>query len=158
MRFEIRNKLEVYPGPNGGIIHVPGSEPVSNHSGVKEINGQPAGLAEAMRQNGRIGKSIISLRRALEVIPGSTVERWLNSGGSGPNGSNIRFFVLPDGPPPQSDCENGNPLPSGTCSVNDWYKILADNADGDITEEEATPDLDQICSMFTFRYKNSELF
>jgi hypothetical protein len=158
VEIKIQNKLEVFPGPNGGIIHVPGSEPVSNHSGVKEIDGKPAGLAEAMRQNGRIGKSIISLRKALEVIPGSTVERWLNSGGSGPNGSAIKFFVLPDGPPQPSACTDGNPLGTGTCSVNDWYKILADNADSDLPDDEATPDLDQICSTFTFRYKDSELF
>ncbi len=156
MEVRIQNKLEIFPGPNGGIIHVPGSEAVSNHSSVKMINGQPAGLANAMKDNGRIGKTVISLRKALEVIPGSFVERWSNSGGS--MGTPIRFFVLPDGPPQPSACENGNPIGTGTCLVNDWYKILAENAEDGLDEEETSPDLDQICSMFTFRHRNSELF
>lgn len=143
----IRNKLEIFPSPNGGIIHIPGSEPTSNHSSLTLVN--------ELKENGR-NKSYISLKKALEVIPGATVEMWTNSAGQ--RGVPVRFFVLPDGPPQYTGCIPSEETGKIPCSVNDWYTILAQNADGIFKAQEAGPSIDQICSMFTFRHGNSEVF
>lgn len=143
----IRNKLEIFPSPNGGIIHIPGSEPTSNHSSLRLVN--------ELKENGR-NKPYISLRKALEVIPGATIETWQNSGGQ--LGVRVRFFVLPDGPPQFTGCVPSEETGKLPCSVNDWYKILAENADGIFKPEKKAPSLDELCSTFTYRYGNSEIF
>lgn len=169
--FTIKNKLEIFPSGNGGIIHIPGSEPTSNHSSLTLVN--------QLKANGR-NKPYISLKKALELVPGSTVERWSNSAGQ--RGVPVMFFVLPDGPPRYDGCPNRAPFPQGgledggeilfedgtpiefeeedpiPCSVNDWYTLLAENADGILKPEQKGPSLDELCSMFTYRHGNSEIF
>lgn len=145
--FTIKNKLEIFPSGNGGIIHIPGSEPTSNHSSLRLVN--------QLKANGR-NKPYISLKKALELVPGSTVEMWTNSAGQ--RGVAVRFFVLPDGPPQYNGCIPLSETGKLPCSINDWYTILAENADGILKPEQKGPSLDELCSMFTYRYKNSEIF
>lgn len=145
--ISIKNKLEIFPSGNGGIIHIPGSEPTSNHSSLRLVN--------ELKENGR-NRPYITLKKALEVVPGSTVEIWSNSAGQ--RGVPVRFFVLPDGPPQYTACASLDGTEKPLCSVNDWYTLLAQNADGILKPDQKAPSLDDLCSMFTYRYKNSEIF
>jgi hypothetical protein len=111
--IRVRNKLEVRPG---GVIAVPGCEPVSSLTGTA--------LLEALDCNA----SIIPLEDALTLIPGSRVVRTLLPGGQ--NGTGL-FFELPEGPPPDGN-ECG-------CRVVDYYQILRDNARVPDQEEAARP-------------------
>ena len=138
MSIHIQNRLEIRPGPGGGIIQIPGCEPTSIHS--------TDSLVENMKFY--CNASFITVETALEVVPGSRVEFLHNSGGG--RGVRMRFFVLPDGPPQPPVCPQG--------CVTDWYAILRQNADATVDEEQDdTQTIDQICDTFSFRSDNSEL-
>lgn len=106
----VKNKLEIRPG---NIIQVPGLEPISSLTGI--------GLSKYMANQ----SSIISVTDALKLIPGSRIVGKFNPAGQ--NGTGL-FFELPNGPPPDG---------GKCCMLNDWYKILRDNARYP-TEEEQT--------------------
>ncbi len=131
MSITIQNRLEIRPG---NIIMVPGCEPISAFTSVTLAN------------NSECIGTIISLETAKAVIPGWTIVAIQNGGST--FGSR-RFFVLPDGPPPQPGC-------SGTkaCQV-DWYQILRDNAQpmtssGSSESDNATCNP---CDLFTINKK-----
>jgi len=114
----IRNKLEVLPG---GVIRIPGCEPVSAFSSRR--------LSEELHCNA----SVISVEKALEVVPGSTLERWQGPVGIPATGL---FFVLPDGPPP-----SGMKCPC--IRTEDWYQVLRDNAEPITPEEDGDGDFNE---------------
>lgn len=103
-RVFIRNMLEIRPG---GIIMVPGCEPVSSQTSL------------ALATNMKCNASFISVQKALQVIPGSRVIRGVMTP-YGQNGTGM-FFTLPEGPPP-----DGYVCPKD-CPP-DWYAILRANA------------------------------
>ena len=117
----IRNKLHVL---RGNKIIVPGCEPVS------------AFTSPTLAANWECTSSVIDLDVALQAIPGSYVE-WMNN-------PKTLFFILPDGPPPAPDiCDT-----PCSQSVNDWYQVLRDNADGtlDDLDEDTRTELERSCS------------
>lgn len=98
----VRNKLEVRPD---NTIQVPGCEPTSSLTST--------GLLRSLNCNA----SIIPLADALALIPGSRIVRTMMPRGQASTGI---FFELPAGPPPNGfNCD---------CNVEDYYKILRDNA------------------------------
>lgn len=99
----IRNKFEIMPG---GVIQVPGCEPVSSLTGT------------ALLKNLNCNASIIPVEDVLRLIPGSRIVRTLLPAGQVGTG---KFLELPSGPPP-----NGNVCPCR--NMIDFYKILKDNA------------------------------
>lgn len=101
-------KLPVIPG---NLIIVPGTEPSSTLTSTL--------LEVELRKLGMPIPALISLKDALELIPGSTVEIFDNGG------NQIRkLFVLPPG---SIECP--------CVTLEDWYKILRDAA-RPATEEE----------------------
>ena len=117
----ISNRMIVLPG---NVIQVPGCEPTSAATS--------AGLAAYMRE--ACTGSYITLKKALDVIPGSSVE-------FGSHGD--RYFILPDGPPGDPGCPCILP--------NDWYDVLRKNADSPIKTEEQPPKYNP-CSGFAINF------
>ena len=99
MTFKIQNRLEVL---RGNKIVVPGCEPTS------------AFTSPTLAENRECTSTVVDLADALIAIPEATVVSWRNP--------RTRFFVLPDGPPPQ-----GRECPCKPAS-EDWYKILKEAA------------------------------
>jgi len=91
--IKIANKLEI---KRGNVIQVPGCEPLSAVTSFTLLTSNDC-------QNTQV-----TLEDALDAIPGSTVEMTLNP--------KTRYFVFPDGPPPQFGCT--------IQYCNDWYAIL----------------------------------
>lgn len=117
----VKNRLEI---KLGNILQVPGCEPTTSISSL------------ALSKNLDCNASIIPLADALALIPGSRVVGSLAPRGHAGTGM---FFELPSGPPP-----DGN---SCVCSVEDWYKILRDNAK--VPEQEKKEEFGP-CSGFNF--------
>jgi len=92
----IANKLEV---KLGNIILVPGCEPISDFTST------------SLAVNIDCNSSFVTLRDALEAIPGSTIVRQTNP--------SRLFFVLPIGPPVKPGCQSCQ-------SIDDYYQILRD--------------------------------
>lgn len=143
MATTIRNLIEVKPGLNGGVILIPGCEATSIHS--SDV------LSASLRLSCK--STLISLNKALEVIPGSSTIKWHNSSGMA-SGKPMRFFVLPSGPP-QVGCANGKPGGSGC--VNDWYDIMRANADVGLDNDTDTPTVAEVCETFSFQNNGAEL-
>lgn len=127
-RIDIANKLVIQPD---GIILIPGSEPLSvvSSPSIYAFNDRVETIYS------REGNSYITVKKALEVIPGS----WVLI--AHPN-YYYRYFVLPEGPP----------TPGNVCCkrIEDYYQILRDNADvGPFDDEDDTAGLDH-CSGFDF--------
>lgn len=117
-RIEVKNRLEVLPG---GIINIPGCEPVSAFSSnTLSINLSGSGCKA----------SVISVEDALNAIPEARLVRVFKPRGFPGTGL---FFELPSGPPPDgNDCNCPR-------SMTDYYKILKENAtpiDYNAVEEE----------------------
>jgi hypothetical protein len=120
--IEVKNKLEIMPG---NVIRVPGCEPVSSLTGTELL------------KNMDCNASIIPLEDALELIPGSRIiGKFMPAGHVGTG----LFFELPSGPPP-----DGNAC---GCSVEDYYKILRENAK--VRDGDEEPDELNECSGFNF--------
>lgn len=122
MSINIGNKLEIL---RGNVIIVPGCEPIT------------AFTSPTLAANMDCNASVITLEKALELIPDATQEMIFNP--------LRRFLVLPSGPPPQHGCRS--------CESDiDYYKLLKDNADEipvpNLNDQEQT--VDQICEMFSF--------
>ena len=98
----IANKIEILPG---NILILPGCEPASALTSV------------TLERNTTCKCSYIRLDVALQAIPTATIVTIRNMN------PKRRFFVLPDGPPPQM----------GTCckTYGDWYDVLRDAACGE---------------------------
>lgn len=109
--INIQNKLEVKPG---GILQVPGCEPISSLTDM------------ALARNMHCNSSIIPVEDALRLIPGSKIIKVMTPMGQL---STSFYFVLPNGPPPF-----GNDCPS-SC-YPDWYAVLRANARSPESEEE----------------------
>jgi hypothetical protein len=119
---EVANKLAIVPG---GKIKVPGVEPSTAITSSK--------LAEEMQEINLLKQSMLSVARALELVPGSRVEF-----GAIPS---ERWFVLPDGPPPDyGEC----------CRYGDWYALLRAAA---AEEEPEEPE----CDSFDYRGRCGDL-
>jgi len=104
----IQNRLRIWAG---NIIAVPGNEPISTVTHVSNYQYNP--YVTTLLNCDYCSHVYISVKKALEVIPGSYVTIVSNR--------YMRYFVLPSGPPPDYKCP---------CDfVNDWYKIMRDNAD-----------------------------
>lgn len=101
--ISIANKLEVIPG---GVIQVPGCEPVSSLTGT------------ALLRDMHCNASIIPVSDVLRLIPGSKLVWVMRPSGTTSTGW---FVQLPEGPPTQ-----GNDCP-GHC-IADYYAILKANA------------------------------
>jgi hypothetical protein len=96
--ISIHGWLEVLPG---GVINLPGCEPVS------------ALTSTTLDVNRKCNASIITLERAKELIPDAKVFMTHNP---------IKwYFVLPNGPPSAPGCP--------CVSQEDWYQILRDGAE-----------------------------
>lgn len=113
--FTIKNKLQVLP--NMTII-VPGCEPVSSLTGL------------ALSRNMKCNASVIPVKDALALIPGSRIVQVMRPTGTVDSGW---FFELPEGPGRKPfDCP-------GHC-VQDYYQILRENSRNiEIDGEEAAP-------------------
>ena len=101
--IKISNKLRVIRNQ----VVVPGHEPLSEQT--------TSNLSIAMQN----AASYIDLNKALQLIPGSKV---IISYAAGPTSGSFgqdKFFIIPDGPPP-----NGGECPSN--NILDSYKILRD--------------------------------
>lgn len=121
MSITVRNKLEIKPG---NVISVPGCEPVSALTSI--------GLLRSLHCNA----SVISVKKVLQLIPGSRVVRVTSPHGQNGTGS---WVELPFGPPP-----DGDECPQ--CLV-DWYKLLKENAE--VPPQEETP-FDGPCAGFNY--------
>jgi hypothetical protein len=133
MNIEIKNRLEVKPGRHGGIIQIPGFEPTTNMTDT------------TLSINLRGKASIMNVRKALKLIPGSKLIREMKPLGHLASGW---FFELPNGPPPY-----GEKCPRD-CNP-DWYQILRDNATIEEPEDEPGE-----CAGFDYSGcpKNADLF
>jgi hypothetical protein len=119
----INNRLTVM---QGDVIQVPGCEPASAATS--------SGLSKELFDHCK--GSYITLKKALEVIPGSSVH-------FGSHGD--KFFVLPSGPPPAGEeCPCATPM--------DWYQILRDNASSPIREEKPAVNRYNPCSGFHYAF------
>lgn len=106
----VANKIKIN---EGGKILIPGAEPVSELTSPY--------LAAQMRH---YTTSEISVKQALTLVPGSTME-------VNPFDSTMRWFVLPDGPPPAYLCP---------CEWHgDWYALLRDAVADELTPEPTVP-------------------
>ncbi len=113
---EVANKLAIFAGK----IKIPGCEPETAVTSSK--------LAVAKREAGVCNQSMIPVAQALELIPGSYVMF-----GAQPS---ERWFVLPDGPPPDY----------GECNrCGDWYGILKT---AEVPVDESINDIG--CDSFSF--------
>lgn len=114
--ISIRGKLEVLPG---GVINIPGCEPIT------------AFTSTTLAANMSCKSSIITLKKAKELIPEATMEYTINP---------LRwYFVLPSGPPPQTGCQStSDPNNPNRGCITDWYQVLKDGAEPVATEEEDT--------------------
>ncbi len=102
--IDIERSLMIYPGPSGGVIHIPGVEPNSENTSDK-MWVQMAGFFKG---------PYITVHKALSIIPGSKVrlmEHW------GLESSN-KMFIFPAF---DTSC------PCQT--IEDWYWIMTINAD-----------------------------
>ena len=130
--YPIRNALRIW---ESNIILVPGNEPISTVTSVSNVWSHNPFVK---RIEDEVTAAYISLTRALEVIPDATI-MFLN-----PHPA-YRYFVLPKGPPP-----HGNECPCGV--VEDYYRLLRENADVGIQPETQKPTLDQICAGFDYNF------
>lgn len=109
MSIDISNRLRIM---EGGIIMIPGCEPTSVVTYISTPWSERDDVV-TLFNGGRCKSSYITVDKALEVVNGSYI---INS----PDPAS-RWFVLPEGPPPNSVCPCHR--------VADWYTVLRDNAD-----------------------------
>lgn len=133
MPTTIRNKLRIM---EGNIILVPGAEPISTVTSVGNFVYNPYGQDIVHNFHELYPASYISLKKAMEVIPGHDVI-WSSD-------YSYRFFVLPDGPPPPDICP--------CYRVGNWYDVMRINADvGNINNNEET-NINELCSGFSYNW------
>ncbi|MBD3408192.1 MAG: hypothetical protein GF411_18870 [Candidatus Lokiarchaeota archaeon] len=127
--IRVANRITIMPG---GTMLVPGCEPVS----AATTEGLMVGIRDECHS------SYITVKKALEVIPGSHVE-------FGPN-YDQRYFVLPDGPPPDFVCP---------CDIDrvDWYSILRENADVPPVQDEEPVNRYNPCRGFDYSFNKCNI-
>ena len=102
--IKIGNVLEIL---DGNKIAIPGCEALSAFS------------SNTLAENMQCSQTTIDLCDAVAAVPGARIIFGRNFGNFTTGGK--KFFVLPDGPPPNHGC--------GSCTVNDWYQILKNAAE-----------------------------
>ena len=131
----VQNALRIW---EGNILLIPGSEPISVVTSVSNYEFNP--FVKTLLSDPP-ASSYISLAKAKEVILGWSIKIL------GPNPA-YRYFVLPDGPPPDSACPCGE--------VNDWYGIMRFYADGPgnftPVDKPAKQPLGDICAGFNHSF------
>jgi len=127
--IDVRNRLEVKPGPYGGAIQIPACEPTTSLTAI------------SLSRNMSCKCGIISVKKALQLIPGSRLVRELKPIGHVASGW---FFELPAGPPPLGMCCPGSSEEKNQLCWPDWYKILRDNC-----QEVEVPSLPE-CAGFDY--------
>jgi len=129
MTISIQNRLRIY---EGNILLLPGCEPISVVTNISNYQYNPD-VTTLYNNYDKICKaSYIKLDKAREVIPEAKII-WNHS-------PSARYFVLPDGPPPDNNCPHQN-------CVEDWYKLLRDNADGTVEVLSG-----EECSAFSYNW------